>query len=101
MSEHPAPKKKWVSKQELETQLRETQRALQEAQIDLDIEKEQYNRLSTDWNALISMLERVLGVKVYSDGHVWIAEYDGKKSGEYQAIAEAFEAALISRPCAR
>lgn len=83
--------------QEIEAQLAHTQQALQAAYIDLEVEKEQYQRLSADWNALIEMLERVLRVKVYGDGAHWTAEYDGRRSTAHQTVASAFEQVLGER----
>lgn len=88
---------KGKSKQEREAQLRETQQELQQARIDLAIEKEHLERLIGDWNALITVLERELHIQVYSDGDLWTAEFGGKKSTGHQTIPDAFEAALRLR----
>jgi hypothetical protein len=72
--------------QERETQLRA-------AQTDLVIEREQYQRLAKEWNDLVSILEQQLGVKVYGDGKLWVAERSGKKS-KHPSLVAAFEAAL-------
>ncbi len=93
--------------QEIEAQLKQAIKERDDARIDAEIEVEQYTRIATDWNELCQMLDRELGVKVYSDeltkdadGNrqcLWTIEHQGVISKGHPTVADVYATVLKAR----
>jgi hypothetical protein len=67
-------------------------------EVERDVARQDYDRVSGDWNELVRMLDRVLGCSVDGEAHghdvLWTARWDGRVSSGHATVAAAFEAVL-------